>query len=102
VSRLQRDRHGASETIGAPRRENLRHVQGMQRQGTYLPLRALRRRSQLAPQPARSLAGFHRVVPLGDNLVDIAACLALKGADVEAQMAGRDACQLRYCFADRT
>jgi hypothetical protein len=39
VSRLQRDRHGASETIGAPRRENLRYLQGMQRQGTNYRLR---------------------------------------------------------------
>ena len=28
--------------------------------------------------------GFHRVIPFGDNLVDVAAQLALKGANVEA------------------
>ncbi|MGA2999322.1 hypothetical protein [Bradyrhizobium sp.] len=38
MSSLQRDRHGAGEATGAPRRENLRYVQGMQRQRTSFRL----------------------------------------------------------------
>jgi hypothetical protein len=45
---------------------------------------ALRWCSQFASKPALGFAGLHRVVPFGDNLVDVAAQLALKGADVEA------------------
>ncbi|SHN80943.1 hypothetical protein SAMN05444170_4555 [Bradyrhizobium erythrophlei] len=45
---------------------------------------ALRWCSQFAAKPTLRFPGFHRVIPFGDNLVDVAAQLALKGANVEA------------------
>jgi hypothetical protein len=38
----------------------------------------LHRCSQFASKPALGFAGLHRVFPFGDNLVDVAAQLALK------------------------
>ena len=45
---------------------------------------ALCGRSQFASKPTLRFPGFHRVVPFGDDLVDVAAQLALEGANVEA------------------
>ena len=63
---------------------------------------ALCGRSQFAAKPARDFAGLHGVVPFGGDLVDAAAQLALEGADVKAQVAGRDPRQHSYAFADWT
>jgi hypothetical protein len=63
---------------------------------------ALRWRSQFASKPALCFSGFHRVSQIGDNLKDVVALWALKGADMKSQAAGRNPRQYRCCLADWT
>lgn len=58
----------------------------------------LRRCLQLTVKPAVCSARFHRVSQVDDNLMDVIASGALKGADTKARGAGCDPRQRRGCL----